>query len=54
MVKALRIVTEAPTELHEQNSYTKAVASIWESSIKKDTFTTAAWADLLADCQVYR
>ena len=54
MVKALLIVTEAPTESQEQNSYTKAVASIRQSSIKEDTGTTAAWADLLAECQVYR
>ena len=54
MVKALLIVTEAPTESQEQNSYTKAVASIRHSSIKKVTGTTAAWADLLAECQVYR
>ena len=54
MVKALLIVTEAPTELQEQNSYTKVTASIRQSSIKEDTGTTAAWADLLAECQVYR
>ena len=54
MVKALLIVTEAPTESQEQNSYTKAVAFIRQSSIKKVTGTTAAWADLLAECQVYR